>query len=164
MKKPRARVAVLMGSASDANVMSGCTETLKAFGVPYTAKVLSAHRVPRETSRFVEGAKAKGVEVIIAAAGGAAHLAGVCAAHTDLPVIGVPIEGPSLKGLDSLLATVQMPSGVPVGCVAIGRTGAKNSAFLALRILALKDARIAGRLKSHQASTKKKILKTVLDL
>ncbi len=152
-----------MGSSSDAGALRGCAKILKSFGVGYMAKVLSAHRTPRDTERFVEAAKKNGIEVIIAAAGGAAHLAGVTAAHTDLPVIGVPMDNASLKGLDSLLSTVQMPAGVPVACVAIGAQGAKNAAYLALRILALADSRIASRLRRHRESTRKKILGTVLD-
>ena len=159
-----ARVAILMGSASDADTMKVCTETLKEFGVPYTAKVLSAHRSPHDTTAFVESAKSKGIEVIIAAAGGAAHLAGVAAAHTDLPVIGVPIESKSLKGLDSLLSTVQMPGGVPVACVAIGSPGAKNAAHLAIRIMALGDKRLAALVGKFRASMRKEVLAAKLDL
>ena len=160
----KARVAIIMGSASDAQEMKGCADVLKSFGVPYVARVLSAHRTPRETSHFVESAREKGIEVIIAAAGGAAHLAGVTAAHTDLPVIGVPIESKSLKGLDSLLSTVQMPAGVPVACVAIGPSGAKNAAHLAVRIMALTDKRLQEKIRKHRASMRADVLKTELEL
>lgn len=164
MKKASGRVAILMGSASDSDTLKGCVEVLKKFGVSYEARVLSAHRTPHDTAEFVESAKSRGVEIIIAAAGGAAHLAGVAAAHTDLPVIGVPVESKSLKGLDSLLSTVQMPAGVPVATVAIGSSGAKNAAYLAVRILALGDAKLASRLVSFRRSMREDILKTKLDL
>jgi 5-(carboxyamino)imidazole ribonucleotide mutase len=153
-----------MGSVSDSETLKNCTEILKKFKVPYIAKVLSAHRTPEETSKFAGSAKSKGIEVIIAAAGGAAHLAGVVAAHSDLPVIGVPIESQSLKGLDSLLSTVQMPAGIPVGCVAIGSSGAKNAAHLAIRILALKDAKLASKIQDFKKEMKSGVLKTKLDI
>src|SRR5262245_39134195 len=114
-------VAVLMGSKSDWETMGECARTLEAFKVAAEVRVLSAHRTPDAVAEFVRGAEARGIEVIIAAAGGAAHLAGVCAAHTTLPVLGVPMDGGPLKGLDALLATVQMPAGIPVGTLAIGR-------------------------------------------
>src|SRR5439155_11645820 len=110
-------------------------ETLDNFNVPHESKVLSAHRTPNQTADFVSSAESRGIEVIIAAAGGAAHLAGVCAAHTLLPVLGVPMESASLKGLDSLLSTVQMPAGIPVATLAIGKPGAINAALIALAIL-----------------------------
>lgn len=163
MKKEKASVAILMGSASDSSQLKGCAEVLKEFRVPYVAKVLSAHRSPRETVSFVESAKARGIEIIIAAAGGAAHLAGVAAAHTDLPVIGIPVYSKSLKGMDSLLSTVQMPAGVPVACVAVGSSGPQNAAYLAVRILALRDKRLRTLLDKLKASMRKKILKTRLD-
>lgn len=164
MKETKARVVILMGSASDAETMKGTTETLKSFGVPYTARVLSAHRTPREAAEFVESAKENGVEVVICAAGGAAHLAGVAAAHTDLPVIGVPIESKSLKGLDSLLSTVQMPAGVPVGTVAIGSAGAKNAALFAVRILALSDKRLAEAITAHKKKMRDEVLAAKLEI
>ena len=164
MKKQKTRVAILMGSASDSETLKGCADVLKAFGVGYIARVLSAHRTPHETAEFVESAKSRGIEVLIAAAGGAAHLAGVAAAHTDLPVIGVPVESKSLKGLDSLLSTVQMPAGVPVATVAIGSSGAKNAAYLAVRILALGDAALATKLGAFKKSMRREILRTQLDL
>src|SRR5919109_1516098 len=129
-------VAVIMGSKSDWETMKNTSDTLAKFGVPHECRVLSAHRTPHEAAEFVSGAAGRGVEVIIAAAGGAAHLAGVTAAHTVLPVLGVPMESASLKGLDSLLSMVQMPGGVPVGTLAIGKPGATNAALLAVAILA----------------------------
>jgi 5-(carboxyamino)imidazole ribonucleotide mutase len=130
-------VAVLMGSKSDWDCMRHCSETLARFDVPHECKVLSAHRTPRETVDYVSQAEQRGVEVIVAAAGGAAHLAGVVAAHTVLPVFGVPMESQALKGLDSLLSTVQMPGGIPVGTLAIGKPGATNAALLAIAVLAI---------------------------
>src|ERR1035438_8751661 len=123
-------VAVIMGSKSDWETMRQADEVLAQFGVPHECRVLSAHRTPAETADYVSGTEGRGMEVIIAAAGGAAHLAGVCAAHTLLPVLGVPIESAALKGLDSLLSTVQMPAGIPVGTLAIGAAGARNAALL----------------------------------
>src|SRR5580698_4675402 len=128
-------VVVLMGSKSDWEIMRQADEVLSKFEVPHECRVLSAHRTPAETAEYVGQAESRGVEVIIAAAGGAAHLAGVCAAHTVLPVLGVPMESASLKGMDSLLATVQMPAGIPVGTLAIGKPGAINAALLAIAIL-----------------------------
>ena len=142
------RVAILMGSDSDWPVMQQAAETLTRFGVSCEARVLSAHRSPDLVRRYVTSASSRGMRVFIAGAGGAAHLAGVIAAHTILPVIGVPIESKSLKGLDSLLATVQMPSGVPVATVAIG--GAANAAILAVQYLALGDARLQRALVAHK--------------
>jgi 5-(carboxyamino)imidazole ribonucleotide mutase len=135
-KKPSALVAVLMGSKSDWDTMRHASETLAKFEIPHDCRVLSAHRTPAQTARYASRAQQRGIEVIIAAAGGAAHLAGVVAAHTLLPVFGVPIESQSLKGLDSLLSTVQMPAGIPVGTLAIGKPGAINAALLAVAILA----------------------------
>src|SRR4051794_8227818 len=123
---PNPLVVVLMGSKSDWEVMRQADETLTNFGVPHECRVLSAHRTPVETAEYISEAEGRGVEVVIAAAGGAAHLAGVCAAHTVLPVLGVPMESASLKGLDSLLSTVQMPAGIPVGTLAIGPAGARQ--------------------------------------
>jgi 5-(carboxyamino)imidazole ribonucleotide mutase len=138
-------VAILMGSSSDSSVMDDAVQTLRSFGVPVEVRVLSAHRTPDDTMAFARGAAAAGVQVIIAAAGGAAHLAGVVAAATPLPVIGVPIALANLGGLDSLLAMVQMPKGIPVATVAVN--GARNAALLAVRILALSDPRVATELK-----------------
>jgi 5-(carboxyamino)imidazole ribonucleotide mutase len=129
-------VAVIMGSKSDWETMRHADEMLTQFGVPHESKVMSAHRTPALTAEYAGQAEAGGIEVIIAAAGGAAHLAGVVAAHTVLPVLGVPMESPALKGMDSLLSTVQMPAGIPVGTLAIGKAGAINAALLAVAILA----------------------------
>jgi 5-(carboxyamino)imidazole ribonucleotide mutase len=129
-------VAVIMGSKSDWETMRHADEMLTQFGVPHESKVMSAHRTPALTTEYTSGAEARGIEVIIAAAGGAAHLAGVVAAHTVLPVLGVPMESQALKGMDSLLSTVQMPAGIPVGTLAIGKPGAINAALLAVAILA----------------------------
>jgi len=126
--------------------------------VPYECRVLSAHRTPKETAKFIEKAEAQGVEVVIAAAGGAAHLAGVCAAHTLLPVLGVPMES-KLNGLDSLLSTVQMPAGIPVGTLAVGRAGAVNAALLAVAILALKRPELKKKLKDYRQQQARKVLK-----
>ena len=141
-------VAVIMGSDSDLPVVKNTIDTLKGFGISCEAKVLSAHRTPAEVIEYTKQAEKKGVKVIIAAAGGAAHLGGVIAAHTVLPVIGIPIETKALKGLDSLLSTVQMPSGVPVATVAIGKAGAKNAGILAAQILAISDKKLAEKLSS----------------
>src|SRR6266436_2543387 len=128
-------VAVIMGSKTDWETMRHADEMLTQFGVPHESKVMSAHRTPAFTAEYTAEAEARGIEVIIAAAGGAAHLAGVVAAHTVLPVLGVPMESPALKGMDSLLSMVQMPAGIPVGTLAIGKPGAINAALLAAAIL-----------------------------
>ncbi len=151
-------VAILMGSDSDAESLKPCGEVLREFDIPFVAKVLSAHRTPKETISFAQAAKKNGIKVIIAAAGGAAHLAGVVAANTELPVIGIPVETPSFKGIDSLLSTVQMPSGTPVATVAVGPGGVRNAAFLAIRILALGDERLARALRDYKEKNRKKIL------
>lgn len=153
MKKPL--VSIVMGSDSDLPVMQQASEILKEFKVPHEVRILSAHRLPKETAAFAEGAQRRGIKVIIAAAGGAAHLAGVVAAHTALPVVGVPIETKSLRGVDSLFSTVQMPPGVPVGTMAIG--GAKNAALFTLQILSVKD----GGLTQHLLRYKRKMAKGV---
>ena len=129
-------VGIVMGSKSDWETMRHAAETLSRFGVEHECRVLSAHRTPEEARQYVTGAETRGLEVMIAGAGGAAHLAGVVAAHTTLPVLGVPMESASLKGLDSLLSTVQMPGGVPVATLAIGKPGAVNAGLLAVSILA----------------------------
>ena len=141
-------VGILMGSDSDWPVMGRAAETLERFGVPCEARVLSAHRSPELVRQYVTRAASRGIRVLIAGAGGAAHLAGVAAAHTTLPVIGVPIESKSLKGLDSLLSTVQMPNGVPVATVAIDN--ATNAAVLAVQCLALSDAKLARALLAYK--------------
>ena len=157
-------VAILMGSDSDAEVLKPCGEVLREFGVPFVVKVLSAHRTPKETVSFVETGEKDGLRIFICAAGGAAHLAGVVAANTPLPVIGIPVDTPSLKGLDSLLSTVQMPAGTPVGTVAIGSGGVRNAAFLAARILALSDKRLEKALAEYKESNRKKVLRKKVEL
>src|SRR3989338_8094152 len=148
MKK--AVVSIVMGSDSDLAVMKEAKKVLDDYGVPSETKILSAHRSPDDVRKFTKSARAHGIKVIIAGAGGAAHLAGVVASHTTLPVIGVPMETNELKGIDSLFSTVQMPSGVPVATVSIGKTGAKNAAILALEILSLQDRRLAKALESFK--------------
>ncbi|MBU0549018.1 MAG: 5-(carboxyamino)imidazole ribonucleotide mutase [Candidatus Omnitrophica bacterium] len=142
-ERKKAVVAVVMGSKSDAETVKPCLDILAEFGVRYELNVLSAHRQPKALAAYVDKAQAGGVKVFIAAAGQAAALPGVIAAQSTLPVIGIPVETRSLKGLDSLLSIVQMPGGVPVACMAIGKGGAKNAAILALEILALSDKKIA---------------------
>jgi len=155
-KKPV--VGIIMGSKSDWVIMKNCCETLKLFQINYDVRVISAHRTPKRLERFIRETKAKGVEVIIAAAGGAAHLAGVTASLTTIPVLGVPIES-VLKGIDSLLSTVQMPAGVPVATLAIGKAGAINSALFAVSILANKYPEIGKRLKKYRENFEKKVPK-----
>ena len=150
-------VAVLMGSKSDWDVMRHAAETLAKFGVAHECKVTSAHRTPADTVEIASTAEARGIEVVIAAAGGAAHLAGVVAAHTVLPVLGVPMESASLKGLDSLLSTVQMPGGIPVGTLAIGKPGAINAALLAIAILANSRPELRTKLKEFRAKQAAKV-------
>jgi 5-(carboxyamino)imidazole ribonucleotide mutase len=152
-------VAVIMGSKSDWEVMRQADEMLTKFGVPHECRVLSAHRTPAETAEYVSGAEGRGLEVIVAAAGGAAHLAGVCAAHTLLPVLGVPMESAALKGLDSLLSTVQMPAGIPVGTLAIGGAGARNAALLAVAILANSRPELREKLRQFRAEQREKVLR-----
>ena len=151
-----------MGSKSDWDVMRQADEVLSKFGVEHECRVLSAHRTPKETMEYVSGAEGRGIEVIIAAAGGAAHLAGVCAAHTLLPVLGVPMESAALKGMDSLLSTVQMPAGIPVGTLAIGPAGARNAALLAASILATSDADLRMRLHALREAQTRKVLEMQL--
>ncbi|MCW5981126.1 MAG: 5-(carboxyamino)imidazole ribonucleotide mutase [Bryobacteraceae bacterium] len=155
-------VAILLGSKSDWEVMRNASETLNAFDVPHESRVLSAHRTPKETAEYVSAAEERGLEVIIAAAGMAAHLAGVTAAHTTLPVLGVPMEGSALKGLDALLATVMMPGGIPVGTLAIGKAGATNAALLAVAILANKRPALREKLWEHRRKQADKILRETL--
>jgi 5-(carboxyamino)imidazole ribonucleotide mutase len=155
-------VAVIMGSKSDWDVMKHCCDLLTQFGVPHEKRVLSAHRTPAAATEFIATAENRGVKIIIAAAGGAAHLAGVAAAHTLLPVLGVPMESASLKGMDSLLSTVQMPGGIPVGTLAIGKPGATNAALLAVAILAISDPSLREKLKAYRAEQTEKILKETL--
>jgi phosphoribosylaminoimidazole carboxylase PurE protein len=152
-------ISIIMGSKSDLDVVSEAISTLKEFKVGFETKVLSAHRTPKELSQYVETAAERGIKVFISAAGGAAALAGVIASHTTLPVIGIPIETKSLKGLDSLLSTVQMPAGVPVACMAIGKSGAKNAGLFALEILALKNKSISSKLNAYRQTMRLKIKK-----
>jgi phosphoribosylaminoimidazole carboxylase PurE protein len=154
----RPLVGVVMGSTSDADVMKGCTETLGALAIPYEARVISAHRTPEQARDYALTAAGRGLLVIIAGAGWAAHLAGFMASHTNLPVIGIPIDSSPLKGMDALLSTVQMPPGIPVATVSIGKGGATNAAVLAAEILAIKFAEIAGRLKAYREGLTKKAL------
>lgn len=141
------KVAIIMGSDSDLDVMKEAAFVLDEYGVSYDIKIMSAHRSPDDVAVFAKSARGKGIKVIIAGAGGAAHLAGVAASHTTVPVIGVPMETKELKGIDSLLSTVQMPSGVPVATLAIGRAGAKNAGLLAVQILSLSEKRLESALK-----------------
>jgi 5-(carboxyamino)imidazole ribonucleotide mutase len=155
-------VGILMGSKSDWEVMKSASETLRHFDVAHECRVLSAHRTPAATVEYVSAAEGRGLEVIVAAAGGAAHLAGVVAAHTLLPVLGVPMESASLKGLDSLLATVQMPAGIPVGTLAIGKPGATNAALLAVAILAGARPALREKLRAFREEQTAKILAETL--
>jgi 5-(carboxyamino)imidazole ribonucleotide mutase len=150
-------VGILMGSKSDWETMRHAAETLKQFGVPHEALVASAHRTPDRVRDYVAAAAGRGTEVLIAAAGGAAHLAGVVAAHTLMPVLGVPMESQSLKGLDSLLSTVQMPAGIPVGTLAIGKPGAINAALLAIAILSNSRPELREKLRQYRAAQAAKI-------
>ena len=151
MPKRNPQVAIIMGSDSDLPTMKEAAKMLADFRVAFEVKVLSAHRSPDLVKKYVASAPKKGVKVIIAGAGGAAHLAGVIASYTTLPVIGVPMETKSLKGVDSLLSTVQMPGGVPVACMAIGKAGAKNAGLFAIEILALKDKALEKKLSKFKA-------------
>ena len=148
--KTRPIVGIVMGSDSDLAVMAETAETLKKFGVPFEVEISSAHRSPVRTAEYARTAIARGLKVIIVAAGGAAHLGGVIAAETTLPVIGVPIPSTTLAGLDSLLSIVQMPGGVPVACVSIGKPGAVNAAIFAVEILATSDAALAKKLAGYK--------------
>ena len=155
-------VAVIMGSKSDWETMRHADEMLTQFGIPHESKVMSAHRTPALTTEYTSGAEARGIEVIIAAAGGAAHLAGVVAAHTVLPVLGVPMESQALKGMDSLLSTVQMPAGIPVGTLAIGKPGAINAALLAVAILANTRPDLRKKLHAFRAEQARKVKQETL--
>lgn len=143
-------VAILVGSDSDLPTMQNTIDILKKFAVPYEIKIASAHRTPVMTQNYIHDAEQRGCGVFIAAAGLAAHLAGAVAAHTVKPVIGVPMDAGSLNGLDSLLSTVQMPAGIPVACVAIGKPGAKNAGYLAVQMLAITDERLAAQLRQER--------------
>ena len=152
------QVALLMGSDSDLARLQATLDHLKQLKIPCVARVMSAHRTPKQVVEFVEAAPAQGIGVFLCAAGGAAHLAGVVAAHTDLPVIGIPMDNPPLGGLDALLATVQMPGGVPVASVAVGGGGPANAALFAARILALSDPALAQRLSAFRAELSTAVL------
>jgi 5-(carboxyamino)imidazole ribonucleotide mutase len=158
MPKTPPLVAVIMGSSSDWETMSVCVKTLDQLGIPNQAQVLSAHRTPDATTKFAREAADRGIRVMIAAAGGAAHLAGVISAHTWLPVLGVPIQSSALHGLDSLLSTAQMPGGIPVGTLAIGSPGAKNAALLAAAILAISDKKIRQNLQAFRKKQTEAVL------
>jgi len=147
----KALVGIIMGSDSDSAVMAEATKVLQQFGVSYEIGVYSAHRSPHRTLEYVSSARARGLKVIIAGAGSSAHLAGVTAAETILPVIGVPIDSSPLSGLDALMATVQMPPGVPVSTMGVGKSGATNAGILAVQILALGDESLAGKLTEYKA-------------
>lgn len=162
MSDPKPLVGVLMGSKSDWETMKHASDTLARFGVAHECRVLSAHRTPAATVEFVQAAEGRGIEVLIAAAGMAAHLAGVVAAHTVLPVLGVPMEGGALKGQDALLSTVQMPPGIPVGTLAIGRPGATNAALLAVAILANSRPELRRKLREFREEQTAKILAETL--
>ncbi|HEX6866392.1 MAG TPA: 5-(carboxyamino)imidazole ribonucleotide mutase [Caulobacteraceae bacterium] len=159
----RPPVAIIMGSRSDWPTLKGAADTLEALGVAYEAKVVSAHRTPDRLYRFAKGAKDDGFKVIIAGAGGAAHLPGMTASMTTLPVLGVPVESKLQNGLDSLLSIVQMPAGVPVGTLAVGTAGAKNAGLLAAQILALSDEALAGRLAAWRERQTNAVAETVED-
>jgi 5-(carboxyamino)imidazole ribonucleotide mutase len=160
MKKSNARpvVGLIMGSTSDWNTMQHAAVLLEQFAVPFEKKVVSAHRTPALLHTWAEGASSRGLKVIIAGAGGAAHLPGMCAAFTSLPVLGVPVESRALKGLDSLLSIAQMPAGVPVGTLAIGEPGAKNAALLAISILALENPELRKRWEKFRHEQTKRVL------
>src|SRR5438445_11486564 len=159
---PRPLVAVVMGSKSDWETMRHADETLERFGVPHECRVPSAHRTPAETAEYAAAAEGRGIEVIIAGAGGAAHLPGMVAAHTLVPVLGVPVESQALKGLDSLLSIVQMPGGVPVASLAIGAGGAKNAGLMAVAILANQRPELREKLRRFRAAQTEAVMKDTL--
>lgn len=150
-------VGIIMGSDSDWGTMRKCVDTLKSFGIPFEAHVMSAHRTPEQAARYASEAEGRGLRVLICAAGMAAHLAGVIAGHTILPVLGVPMKGGAMDGLDALLATVQMPGGIPVATLALGNAGATNAAVLAAQILALSDPTLRERLHAHKDAMARKV-------
>lgn len=162
MSEPKPLVGIVMGSKSDWDVMKVASDTLAKLGVAHECRVLSAHRTPEATVEYVRAAEPRGLEVLIAAAGGAAHLAGVVAAHTLLPVLGVPMESAALKGLDSLLSTVQMPGGIPVGTLAIGKAGATNAALLAVAILANARPELRAKLRAFREEQTARVLAETL--
>jgi len=162
MADERPLVAVIMGSTSDWETMRHADEVLSDFGVPHECRVVSAHRTPTFMAEYASAAEGRGIHVIIAAAGGAAHLPGMVAAHTPLPVLGVPIESRALKGIDSLLSIVQMPRGVPVGTLAIGPGGAANAALLAIAMLSNHDPALRDRLRAWRAEQERKVREAAL--
>ena len=164
MSASSAPVAIIMGSRSDWPTLKGAADNLTALGVAWEAKVVSAHRTPDRMYAFAKGAKAAGIKVIIAGAGGAAHLPGMTASLTELPVLGVPVDSKALKGMDSLLSIVQMPAGIPVATLAIGEAGAKNAGLLAAQILALQDPALAQRLADFRAALTASVAESVEDL
>lgn len=157
--KNRPEIGIVMGSDSDWPLVQSATTTLDAFDLAYEVRVISAHRTPDLASEYARTALKRGLRIIMAAAGGAAHLGGVLAAHTTLPVIGIPVKGGALNGVDSLLATLQMPAGIPVATVTLGSAGPVNAAVLAAQILALSRPGLARRVRSYKASLRKKVLK-----
>ncbi len=152
------KVGILMGSKSDLGVMEGAAKILEQFEVPFDMKVRSAHRTPQETAEYVQSAESRGIQVLIAGAGFAAHLAGAMAAHSRLPIIAVPLDSSPLQGLDSLLASVQMPQGVPVACMTIGKAGAVNAALFAIQILSLSDPELAEKFREYRKKLREKTL------
>src|SRR4051812_43871320 len=162
LAKTKPLVGVIMGSKTDHETMQTAIELLEEFGVPFEAKIISAHRTPDQMFKYASGAEARGIKVIIAAAGGAAHLPGMTATKTTLPVLGVPISSTELNGLDSLLSIAQMPKGIPVGTLAVGKPGAANAALFAVQILALNDKKLSARLKKWRESRTQEVMKQVL--
>jgi len=158
------QISIIMGSQSDLETVQETINLLKEFKVGFELKVLSAHRTPKELAEYVESAPRKGIKVFIAAAGGAAALAGVVASHSTLPVVGIPIETKSLKGLDSLLSTAQMPAGIPVATMAIGKAGSRNAAIFALEILGITDKKISAKLSAYKKGMRMKIKKIKLNI
>jgi phosphoribosylaminoimidazole carboxylase PurE protein len=158
-RKKTTPVAVVMGSESDLKVMNNCVEQLRDLGIEPVVRIISAHRTPERAARFARAAASKGIKVIIAASGMAAHLAGALASQTTLPIIGVPlVSGEPFEGMDALLSTIQMPPGVPVACVAVGKAGARNAAVLAVQILALTDKKLGKKLAEFKKAQAKKVI------
>jgi 5-(carboxyamino)imidazole ribonucleotide mutase len=164
ISKKKATVAIIMGSKSDWPVLEHTVNTLKEFGVESTVKIMSAHRTPHDAADFAQNATSNGYKVIIGAAGGAAHLAGVLAGHTILPVIGIPVKGWALDGMDSLLSTVQMPKGVPVATVAIGKAGAINAAVLAVQMMAIADPDLQNKLTTYKKNMAEEVRRADTEL
>lgn len=160
MSAIKATVGICMGSQSDWPTMKHAADLLDHFGIPFEKKITSAHRTPKRMAEYADHARDRGISIIIAGAGGAAHLPGMIAAHTRLPVLGVPVESQALKGMDSLLSIVQMPGGVPVGTLAIGKPGAKNAGLMAAQILALGDSAVATRLESWRKAQTDQVAET----